>query len=608
MGLRTQLSGFTVMLLLVLAAALTTVSVVSMQRKGREDVAQYEAIQYDKLKSQLKNLVDVAVGVIDKKHRQMEDSDYLVKYIRENLFSGDTAYFSWSDEELLSSYRTVAKDYLRAELLQQIADLRYDRGMGYYWITNDVSTYPTMIMHAAKPQNNGKVMSEDKYKVEKERGRNIYQYRVRLSRQSADSAFIEYTMNKPGEDRVYTKMSYSYWYQPLGWVISTGIYMDDILDDIAVFEARVERQLRGTVRILLITVILSLLIGAGLAIRFGITITNPIREVQSRLQGLARGAAVEHLEINRKDELGEMGQSLNDLLSGISTYTDFAKAIGKGELDVSFQPLSEDDVLGKAMLEMQGSLQGAKRQEEIQNWMSQGAAQFGELFNHYSEDINDLLDTSLRELVKYMGVNQGAIYLREGGDKDPHMERKAYYAYERQKKAYQRINPGEGLIGQCMLEQETLYITEVPAHYVNINSGLGHANPTCIVITPIMNNGVFYGAVEFASFHALQPHEVTFMEKTCELLAVSLNTVRATHRTSQLLSQSQSLSEELRAQEEELRQNQEELQATHEEMRRKMSELEMVNASLRREKSLLQEETQLLREELMGWKGQESAA
>ncbi|MEL6535309.1 MAG: cache domain-containing protein [Bacteroidota bacterium] len=608
MGLRTQLSGFTVILLLVLAGALTTVTVVSIQWKGREDVARYEAEQYEKLQSHLRGLVDVAAGMIDKKHRQMQDMEYLTKYIRENLFAGDTAYYRWADEELLSNYRVVAQDYLRAELLNQIADLSYDRGAGYYWITNDVSTYPTMIMDAGTPTNNGKVLSDESYNVEKERGRNVFQQRVRLSKQNADSAFVEYTATKSGTERVFNKMSYSFWFQPLGWVVSTGVEIDDVLNGISAFEAGVDQQLRSTVRVLLLTVFISLLIGAGLAIRFGISITNPVKEMQEKLEKLARGEAVTKLETKRTDELGEMVGSLNELVEGMGAYTEFANAIRKGDLNASFTSLSDDDVLGKALLEMQTSLQASKTQEEIQNWMSNGAAKFGELFNHYSENLHHLLETSLREMIKYMGVNQGAIYLKEGGDKDPHMERKAYYAYERQKKAYQRINPGDGLIGQCMLEQETLYITEVPANYVNINSGLGQATPTCIVIFPIHNNGVFYGAVELAAFHALEKYEVTFMEKTCELLAVSLNTVRATHRTSQLLSQSQSLSEELRSQEEELRQNQEELQATHEETRRKMAELEAANARLRREHTSLENENQALKVELLEWKGQESAA
>ena len=609
MGLRKQLSGFTVMLLSILILSLASVAVVSIVKKGREDVAKFEREQYKQIRGRLKDLVEIALTMVDQRYEQMENQSWLAGYIREEMIKGDSLTMTWSNMQLLDTYGNLAREKLTQDLLDEVSKLRYDGGNGYFWITNDRLPYPTMVMHAAKPQNNGKVMSDEKYNVEKKEGRNIYSYRVRLSRMNADTAYIEYTMNKPGEEKVYTKMSYSYWYEPFGWVISTGIYTDQVQEEVIAYQAGVDEQLRRTMVIFFGTAGVLLLLGALLSMRFGRRLSKAVVAVQERLKRLSLGQEVEAVPIVRSDELGDMSKSLNDLLGGVKSYTEFAKAIGEGELETSFTPLSEEDVLGQALLEMRESLAESREQRRIQTWLAEGTARFGELLNQNSQNLDSLTHVVLQEMIKYLNVNQGALYLVEGRENnDEHLRQVAAYAYNRQKKANQRINPGEGLNGQCMLERETLYITDIPKDFVNITSGLGNANPRCVVIFPIHNNEDFFGTIEMASFNLLQPHELTFMEKTSELLANALHTARANQTTSELLAKTQNMTEELRAQEEELRQNQEELQATHEEMRRKQQDLEVQNTDLIRKCDALEAQNRELAIKLEIIESSENAA
>ncbi len=137
-----------------------------------------------------------------------------------------------------------------------------------------------------------------------------------------------------------------------------------------------------------------------------------------------------------------------------------------------------------------------------------------------------------------------------------------------------RIEIGEGLVGQAVLEKEYIYLTNVPDNYVSITSGLGQANPKSVLIIPLKSDEKVLGVMEFASFKIFNEYEIEFLEKVGENIVASIISAQINEKTSYLLEQSQQQTEEMRAQEEEMRQNMEELQATQEEIHRKAHDFE----------------------------------
>jgi PAS domain S-box-containing protein len=258
--------------------------------------------------------------------------------------------------------------------------------------------------------------------------------------------------------------------------------------------------------------------------------------------------------------------------------TKFIRNIEAGNLQMNqneqVAQLAEKSEILSALFNMQERLETITQDENQRNWVTQGLAQFVEILRTQDVEASVLYDRIIANLVKYLHANQGGIFIVNQDNKDDiYLEMVACYAYDRKKFLHKRIDSGEGLVGQCYLEADTIYLTDVPANYVNITSGLGSATPCNILIVPLKLNNKIFGVVELAGFHIFEAYQVAFVEKLGESIAATISNIQNTHKTQELLEIAQHQTEEMRAIEEELRQNMEELTATQEETERKSVEL-----------------------------------
>ena len=288
-------------------------------------------------------------------------------------------------------------------------------------------------------------------------------------------------------------------------------------------------------------------------------------------------------ELKSSDEIGTMQRELRQLVAGLKNTADFAQSIGEGKLDAEYQLLSANDMLGNSLLEMRDNLKISNEKqathaklEEQRSWVTTGLAKFAEILRQDNNNMEALAYNVISNIVKYLGANQGGIYILNDDENDDEkaLELKACYAFERRKYNEKIIRPGEGLTGSCYLEGEQIYLTDVPDSYINITSGLGKANPTSILISPLKLNDQTFGVIELASFNEIETYQREFVQKVGESIAATISTVNVNLRTGKLLDRTKLQAEEMLNQEEELRQTMEEMQATQEEMRRRETDLQ----------------------------------
>lgn len=357
--------------------------------------------------------------------------------------------------------------------------------------------------------------------------------------------------------------------------------------------ASMETQLTRLKNFILYTSILLVFVSLVVAFLTVRSLVIPINSMKGTLLMMSKGILPNKPMIERADEIGEMSRALNSLVSGLKSISNFALEIGRGNYNTTFKPASKDDVLGNSLLQMRDDLKAAaeedqkrKIEDEQRNWATAGLAKFGDILRKDNDKLDVLSYNIVSNLVDYLGANQGGIFV-VGEDEmgNACLDLVACYAYNRQKFINKRLGMNEGLVGRCALERETIYLTDVPDNYIRITSGLGDANPRCLLLVPMIMNDELFGVFELAAFDELQPFQIMFVERIAETIASTLSTVRFNMQTAKLLEQSKIQAEELATREEEMRQNMEELRATQEQSARREIEMQQKIEMLQRKNS-----------------------
>lgn len=331
-----------------------------------------------------------------------------------------------------------------------------------------------------------------------------------------------------------------------------------------------------------------MLIAIGAAIYLASTFTKPIVHLKQITEKLAQGDLEQTVHVSTNDEIGIIGKAFNKLINSLKKTAEFSYEIGKGNYNTEFNILSEKDTIGKSLLSMRESLIDAqerekerKTKEKQENWTNQGIAKFSEILRTDSNNIETLAENFIINLVNYINAAQGGLFILNENNGDAEYELKGAVAFNRKKALQKSFKPGDSLVGRCAFEKLTIFITDVPENYANITSGLGDANPRCILLVPAIMDDKVYGVIELISFNVFEPYMIEFAKMLGENLASTISNTLTNEQTKKLLSQTQEQSERLNAQEEEMRQNLEELQATQEEMKRKEMDLTQENISLK---------------------------
>jgi len=506
MRIRTKLPLFTSVTVLFSIAAISFYTIYDFQNKTLESIESYKKEQTEIIKKQLQGNVKSAYDMIQQAHELTLTSGQSV--------TGGGG--SISKSIILSQYLRISVENVRV--------MRFGSA-GYIWL-NEIAPPYSVIMHPTSPSLEGK----DWYFEIPGTGQNIYEGIADVIHENGGEGFLEYEWSKPDSEALEPKLAYVKLYQPLGWVIGTGVYITHIDNMVNRKKAELDNQISKIIKFTVIFGIILVLIASVGLFFLGKTITDAIYKVRGQLFDMSNGILATKSTDVKNDEIGDMTGSLNELIDGVNSYSEFALNIGKGNLDADFSPLSEEDNLGNSLLDMRKSLKNARKEEEVRasesekrNWASEGNALFSEIMRKSQDSIDAMAYDIISNLVKYLNANQGGLFLyNETNKKDVYLEMAASIAYDRRKFMQKIIRPGDGLVGTCLLEKKKIYITNVPDDYIEVRSGLGTSNPRCVLIVPLMMEGVVVGVIELASFVKFQEYEIEFIEKVSESIASSL--------------------------------------------------------------------------------------
>lgn len=251
-------------------------SLNALEKRGSAEAAATRLIMMAEKTEKLRNLVELA-------HRSIEQ-----------VYQDSTL----STEER----KTRAKELVKA--------MRYNTN-DYLWI-NDMQ--PAMVMHPIKPALDGKDLSEFK----DPNGKKLFVEFVEVCKAKSEGT-VDYAWPKPGQDQPVPKLSYVKLFKPWGWIVGTGIYIEDVEAVVADKQSVVAAALSKQRNQLIMVILLIMGAMAGATTWIAKKITAPIKRACLMFQDIAQGEGdlTKRLEVATKDELGELAKWFNTFLEKI---------------------------------------------------------------------------------------------------------------------------------------------------------------------------------------------------------------------------------------------------------------------------------------------------
>lgn len=282
----------------------------------------------------------------------------------------ETAYGVLEAYEARERAGTLTRQEAQAQASALLERLRYS-GVEYFWV-NDLDT--RLIMHPHLPAMLGKDLTG----YRDVRGRPVFVDIVTLARAKGEGS-VAYEATRPGSPDAIPKESYVKLFPPWGWVLGTGVYVEDIDREVAAVRQRILLAVGGAL-------VLALLAGAYVSRR----VVRPVRALADAAHRVARGDLDARVEVKSGDEVGRLSEAFNAMVAGLREVVGaLVEAAGATAADaerirVSADSLSlttreQSESLQRAAESVQGMSARVSQGAEVARTAAQTAADHGEV-------------------------------------------------------------------------------------------------------------------------------------------------------------------------------------------------------------------------------------
>lgn len=341
----------------------------------------------------------------------------------------------------------------------------------------------------------------------------------------------------------------------------------------------IENGANNIIFISIIITLLLLLLSVYIYSRSVNKITKIVRKTISNAQKLFEGDR--QVIKNYKSGISEFNQ-LNKVFIDYSLLFDKIiqtnESVLKGNYHVDIEENNNSEIyrtlseMIKALNKLNKEDKSRKEKEEILTWIRNGVANLNDSMRIGTSNIEELCDSVIQNLTKYMNASLGGIFMYQS-DKKETLNLISSFAYDHKKAEKIKIQRGVGLVGTCALERSTIYMEKIPDDYIHITSGLGNASPKSLIVLPLIYNNELTGILELAFLRELKNYEKEFLEQISSNIASALITAKINARTAELLQRSQKQAEILERNKEKLSQNVNELEITQKKMLEREAEM-----------------------------------
>jgi methyl-accepting chemotaxis protein len=243
------------------------------------------------------NMLSVLFIIPQVQERLMEEKRDAVQSVVQ------TAYSIVLEYGQLETSGALSRAEAQHQASERIRHLRYHE-REYFWINNMEGRF---VMNPYVPEIEGiDVSKSERFK----RLEPILRAIVQECQRPTGEGFVSYNTGKPGVQGVdYPKLSFVKLYKPWGWVVGSGIYIDDVERDLAALRWKV---IAATV----ITGLLSLAIGLA----FAWYMARSLRRLSKAAKQVSQGNHEVVVRVQSADEIGQLAQTFNIMLESLREF------------------------------------------------------------------------------------------------------------------------------------------------------------------------------------------------------------------------------------------------------------------------------------------------
>lgn len=233
------------------------------------------------------------------------------------------------------------EDEAKHDAQEIIRAMRYrDDQSGYFWIDD---TEYTLIMHPILAESEG----ENRYTLEDQNGVMIIQEIMKVCQSAEKGGFNQFYFTKADGVTVAPKIAYSQIFEPWGWIVSTGNYIDDMNIEKEEMRAYLSNEYQKMLVRVGIVFVIALIIALITAFISGRAMVSPLRKIQKFTARIAEGDLTTDVDVNSKTEIGQTADALRvaqaNMRQLLTSITDVSQGVNNvlEKFDAAFGNMKE---------------------------------------------------------------------------------------------------------------------------------------------------------------------------------------------------------------------------------------------------------------------------
>ena len=313
MKISTRILISLILSLIVLGACIIGVAYSNTKNNAHMFIEEYEKSAYAFHENELKNIMDI------------------MKQTAESIYKTQKA-------------KGISDEKIQEAILDKFNDLRFfNDKSGYIFVYAYDGTNVLMPTNKALQGQNFMGLKDSN---------GVFLIKELIEAAKKGGGLVKYYFPKTKDGKPFPKFSYSLSFEPYNWMMGTGIYVDNVEEEVAHLQKNIDENTASQIQSFLVISVVLLLLSLGATfVIISKTISKPLNDLVARADNLSSGDGdlTRKLEVIGNDEIAVASSSINRFIEKVRILISEAKNLSNENSSISHELSSTSLEVGRAV-------------------------------------------------------------------------------------------------------------------------------------------------------------------------------------------------------------------------------------------------------------------